>query len=117
MERNAPVKVYEAWNSIQAQFVCNLLSDAGISARVTGDAVQNIVGRVPFQKATCQVLVSAADVDKARSVVAEYERKLADHSLGEDKNVGSYCYHCGQDIERGQSPCPSCGLGLDWSEE
>ena len=117
MERKAPVKVYEAWNSLQAHFVCNLLSDAGISARVASDAVQNIVGRVPFQKATCPVLVAAADADRARSVVAEYERTLADHSRGEGKTVGSYCYHCGQDVERGQTQCPSCGLELDWSEE
>ena len=94
MERNAPVKVYDAWNSIQAQFLCNLLSDAGISARVASDAVQNVVGRVPFQKATCPVLVAATDVDKARSVVAEYDRKLADHSRG-GKCRAEVCPHHG----------------------
>jgi hypothetical protein len=117
MDRNDPVKVYEAWNSVQSEFVCNLLRDAGISARVASDAVQNIVGRVPFQKATCPIWVAAADIDRAREVVAEYDRRLVDHSQGEHEELGSLCYHCGHGVEQGQSPCPRCGLELDWSEE
>jgi hypothetical protein len=29
----------------------------------------------------------------------------------------SVCYHCGQPIEQGQSPCPACGKEVDWSSE
>ena len=117
MDPDGPVKVYDAWNSFQAHFVHNMLRDAEISARVASDAVENIVGQVPFQKATCPVWVDAADVDRARAIVAEYERSLPGHTQGEVEIVETYCYHCGQGVERGQSPCPSCGLDLDWSDE
>ena len=66
MDPDEPVKVYDAWNSFQAHFLCNLLADAGLSARVASDAVETVRGRVPFQKVTCPVWVAAGDTPSGR---------------------------------------------------
>ena len=117
MTSNEPVEVYRAWNSWQAHFVCLLLADAGISARVASDSVEWAKGRVPYQMATCPVWVDAKDAERSRSVVAEYERRLANHSPGTDAPDGCFCYHCGAAMEKQASPCPACGMDLDWRDE
>jgi hypothetical protein len=116
MELDEPVQVYGAWNSMQAHFLRNLLADEGIEARVVSDAVESIRGEVPFQKATCPVWVAGADAERARVVVAEYERRLKGSDSPSGDAAKPFCYHCGQAIEAGCSPCPSCGMELDWSE-
>ena len=116
MTSDEPVQVFSAWNSVQAHFVRNLLADEGIPARVASDAIQAISGEVPFQKASCPVWVDAADEERARALVAEYESRLAKRSPEEPKSAEPFCYHCGQSVTVGQSPCPSCGIELDWSE-
>jgi Putative prokaryotic signal transducing protein len=116
MDIDEPVKVYDAWNSFQAHFLCNLLTDAGVAARVESTAQEFASGQVPFQTVRCPVWVAGADAGRARSIVAQYESAL---KAGSGENVESaepYCYHCGQPVKRGHSRCPSCGLELDWLE-
>jgi len=117
MSAPEPVEVYAAWNAHQAHFVRHLLANAGITARVASDAIQGLVGEVPFQKASCAVWVDAQDVDRAREVVAEYEEMVGQDTIPMLPTTGSHCYHCGQPISLGVSPCPECGQELDWSDE
>jgi hypothetical protein len=116
MVLDEPVKVYDAWNSLQAQFLHDLLADRGVSARVASDAIETLSGKIPFQKATCPVWVMAADLQRARVIVAEYEDRLAGRVSADAESARPYCYHCGQPVEAGRSSCPSCGLELDWAE-
>jgi hypothetical protein len=117
MTPDEPVEVYRAWNSWQAHFVCLQLADAGISAHVASNSVEAVRGEVPYQTATCPVWVDAKDAERSRAVMAEYERRLASHSPGTDAPDGSFCYHCGTALERQASPCPECGMDLDWTDE
>lgn len=116
MDINEPVKVYDAWNSLQAHFLCNLLAEAGVSARVASSAIESVSGSVSFQKVKCPIWIAGADAQRARSIVAQYESALKASSGENVESVEPYCYHCGQPVKRGHSPCPNCGLDLDWSE-
>jgi len=113
---DSPVKVYDAWNSLQARFLCDLLADSGISARVASDAIETLSGKIPYQKATCPVWVLTADLERARAIVVEYENRLAGHFQADVESAQPFCYHCGQPVQAGRSSCPSCGLELDWAE-
>ncbi len=72
-----PVTIYEAWNSLQAHLVCQVLAQADIEARVESDAVEMALGEVPFQRATSSVLVRAPDAERARAVMADFDARLA----------------------------------------
>jgi hypothetical protein len=110
-----PVKVYDAWNSVQAYFLRNLLVDQGIEARVASDAIESLCGPTPFQEMTLPVWVPADDKERARAIVADYEARVRQPNRPHEA-AEPFCYHCGQEVSAGQSPCPSCGLKLDWSE-
>ena len=116
MDPKEPVKVYDAWNSQQAQFLCQLLADAGISARVASDAVETLSGKVPFQKATCPIWVAASDAERARSILVDDDKRLQDHDAPQTQPKKTYCYHCGDAVQSGQSPCPHCGCDLNWTD-
>lgn len=48
----------------------------------------------------------------------EHRRRLiekAGASGSESAFEDPFCYHCGQAVSRGQSPCPACGQPLDWA--
>ena len=80
MSPDEPVTVYKAWNPRQAHLVCQVLANADIEARVASDALEMALGDVPFQQATSPVLVHAADAERARAVLAEFDAHLADRS-------------------------------------
>jgi len=110
---NTPVKVYDAWNSWQAQLLAQELTDAGITARVASSAIEFLSGKVPYQAATCPVWVDQLDVERARPIIVDFERKLAERGeIGAASDP--FCYHCGVQLTSRQSPCPSCGGVLDW---
>jgi len=33
-----------------------------------------------------------------------------------EKSQGYHCIDCGAGVSKGQTPCPSCGTQLDWSQ-
>ena len=116
MNEQDPIKVYDAWNTQQAHFIRQLLADAGISARVASSGLQAVIGEVPFQLATCPVLVAKVDFAQARPIVEEYDRGLKNPSPKEPQPTEPFCYHCGAKVDDGQSPCPKCHCDLDWSD-
>lgn len=109
-----PQQVYAAWNPTQAQFILNMLVDAGIHARIASTAVHAVSGKVPYQVATCPIWVAEKDADRAREVIADWEsrqepgERTASHEL--------FCYHCGAILEARCSECPQCNGTLIWSE-
>ena len=116
MSPDEPVTVYKAWNPRQAHLVCQVLANADIEARVASDALEMALGDVPFQQATSPVLVHAADAERARAVLAEFDAHLADRSAEPRDGGTPFCYHCGEAVAAGQSPCPHCGGELDLTE-
>lgn len=116
MAADEPQNVFDASNLVQAQFVCNLLADEGIRARVASDAVENVSGRVPYFLVKCPVWVNAADAHRARAIVAQYEAKTYGAVRADAAKDEPFCYHCGQQIDADQSSCPHCSKPLDWSE-
>ena len=116
MCENEPIPVYEAWNSRQAHFVCQMLANAGIEARVASEAIEAVSGRIPYQVATCPVWVHKADFQRASEVLQEYETWLHERRHEAPDTPEPFCYHCGETVEMTQSPCPNCGNSLDWSD-
>ena len=116
MSQEEPIAVYKAWNSRQAHFVCRLLIDQGIEARVASDAGELAAGRVPYQVAACPVWVHKADYDQAREIVEAYDKWLHERWTQTPRESEPFCYHCGQSVEGSQTPCPNCGHELDWSD-
>ncbi len=37
--------------------------------------------------------------------------------MNDSNSSTPYCYHCGEPVQDGQSPCPACGKVLDWSRD
>jgi hypothetical protein len=62
-----------------------------------------------------QVWVDRENLEQARSLLAEYERRS--DAGGSTARNNLFCYECGESIEQRVSVCPSCGQALDWSED
>ena len=124
MASDDPVEVYAAKDTTEAYFLRNLLADAGIEAIVVGEPLGGVLGDVPFQAAAPRLWVRQADQERARAVVEEFGRRLIERSaappgsgdlVSDEQPVSEpFCYHCGQAVQVGQSPCPACGQDLDW---
>lgn len=70
---NLSAKVYECNLAVEAHMVCDLLSQAGISARVDGEFMQGIAGEVPLGN-TVKVRVAPERAAEAREVIADWEK-------------------------------------------
>ena len=70
---NLSEKVYECTLAVEAHMVCDLLSQAGISARVDGEFMQSAMGEIPLGNAV-KVRVDPARAAEAREVIADWEK-------------------------------------------
>jgi hypothetical protein len=66
-------KVYECNLGVEAHMICDLLSRAGISARIEGELLQGAAGELPLGNAV-KVRVDPARAAEARDVIAEWEK-------------------------------------------
>src|SRR5689334_2923778 len=66
-------KVYECNLAVEAHMVCDLLSQAGISARVDGEFLQSAAGEIPLGN-TVKVRVAPSRAGEAREVIADWEK-------------------------------------------
>jgi hypothetical protein len=71
---NLSEKVYECTLAVEAHMVCDLLSQAGISARVDGEFMQSAMGEIPLGNAV-KVRVNPARAAEAREVIADWEKQ------------------------------------------
>lgn len=106
-----PVEVYSARDLPEAQFVKDLLSEAGIEATIVGEPLGAVLGDIPAFEAAPRIWVLREDRERARSIIDDYERR---RKIATDSAEPAYCYHCGEPVSRGQSPCPACQGVLDW---
>jgi hypothetical protein len=66
-------KVYQCNLAVEAHMVCDLLSQAGISARVDGEFLQGAAGEIPLGN-TVKVRVDPSRAAEAREVIADWEK-------------------------------------------
>jgi hypothetical protein len=66
-------RVYECNLAVEAHMVCDLLSQAGISARVDGEFLQSAAGEIPLGN-TVKVRVEPSRAAEAREVIADWEK-------------------------------------------
>jgi Putative prokaryotic signal transducing protein len=70
---NLSEKVYECTLAVEAHMVCDLLSQAGISARVEGEFLQTGGGELPLGNLV-KVRVDPVRAAEAREVIADWEK-------------------------------------------
>jgi endogenous inhibitor of DNA gyrase (YacG/DUF329 family) len=118
MTPEEPVEVYSAQDLAEAQFVHNMLAEAGIKAEIVGEALGGVLGDVSSINMSPGIWVRAEDEGQARPLIEFYQQRLIERAEGgitEPLVTIPFCYHCGQEVVRGQSPCPACGKDLDWN--
>ena len=69
-------KVYECTLAVEAHMICDLLSRAGISARVEGEFLQSAGGEIPLGN-ICKVRVDPSRAAEAREVIRDWEKLQA----------------------------------------
>lgn len=118
MTPEEPVEVYSAKDMVEAQFVHDLLAEANIKAEIIGESLGGVLGDVSNIDFSPSIWVRAEDAGQARPLIEFYQQRLIERAEGgvtEPLVKIPFCYHCGQEIEQGQSPCPVCGKELDWN--
>ncbi len=71
---NRTESVYECTLAVEAHMICDLLSQAGIAARVDGAFLAGAGGELPLGN-TVKVRVAPARVAEAREVIADWEKR------------------------------------------
>jgi hypothetical protein len=107
-----PVAVFNADTNVEAQLVRTLLVDAGIEAFVVEDVSYvgtYSLGTLPEINKP-QVWVERANAAKAWEFLDGYERRAGEQekAVTDDR----FCYHCGEQVQRGDSTCAACGRSL-----
>lgn len=77
---NLTQKVYECTLAVEAHMVCDLLGQAGISARVDGAFLSGVGGELPLGN-TVKVRVAPERAAEAREVIADWEKQQTGDSV------------------------------------
>jgi hypothetical protein len=78
---NLSEKVYECNLAVEAHMMVDLLSQAGISARIDGEFLQSAAGEIPLGN-TVKVRVDPSRAAEAREVIADWEKLRPDEPPG-----------------------------------
>ncbi len=98
-------EAYSAANAQEAHFIKNMLSEAGIDARVVGDHLQNAVGDLPAMAISPRVWVRSNDFDRARQLISDqHSRKLSPNTT----ITAWACGECGEPNEPTFEICWNC---------
>jgi hypothetical protein len=125
-----PVAVYSALSNLQALLVRDLLRSAEIEAEVTEDLSPAglVKGREPAREnPEAQVWTNPADVERARTLIDDYERYQAqrrgDLPADGGPSIVVTCDRCAKQsafpaVQRGTvQDCPHCGAFVDVGED
>ena len=126
-----PFAAYNAGSNVEAHLVCGLLQDAGIPAMVIEDVSQVGVwlGGMVAEIHKPQVWIERADIERARPVLTDYERRNAERSAAERTGreagppVEVVCEECGKRSEfpaaqKGTTQnCPHCRAYVDVGDD
>jgi hypothetical protein len=123
MPMRDPVAVYNAATNIEAHLICNALFQNEVNAMVVEDAsvVGLWFGGAMPEIHKPQIWVERADLDRAKTVLEEYERRAAAQrdSLAAGEPIVVECEECGKQAsypptQRGTvQDCPHCAAYID----
>jgi hypothetical protein len=127
-----PVAVYTAASNVELQLLRIALETAGIEAFAIEDVSQVgtwMLGLMP-EIHKPQIWVDRADVDRARPVLDEYERQVAERRAGHRRDqpskksaVAVICEDCGvtstfaAELSGSIQDCPHCGAYVDVGDD
>jgi len=100
-------RVYQARDTVEAEFVRNLLEGQGIAATVHGANISSWLSPVMGSAVAPGVFVDEADLPAARELVRRYQQR--DLPAGEPWT----CPRCGEAIEGQFTQCWNCGAERD----
>jgi putative signal transducing protein len=117
MATNDPVEVYAAKDITEAQFVRNILENAGIESTIVGEALGTALGDLPAFHAAPRIWVCPEDANRARLLVEDYQKRLTERvgAHDSDEHEVPFCYHCGSEVVLGEPKCWACGKELEWA--
>ncbi len=126
MPLHDPVVAYIPGSNLEAYLVQNALLESGVEAAVIEDVSQmgTWMGGVATQLHKPQVLVERANIDQARAIIADYERRTNERCQHEpnETQILVTCEECGKDssftmAQNGSTQlCPNCGAYIDVGE-
>lgn len=105
------IEVYSAGDLTEAYFLRDRLEEAGIKARVVGDALVTGAGVLPVGEETApRIWVFQPDETRARELLAEYEQVHRRPHTEEDETPAATwkCPTCGEDVESDFDVCWNC---------
>lgn len=126
-----PFAAYNAGSNLEAHLVCELLQHAGIEAMVVED-VSNVgltlIGPIA-EIHKPQVWIERADIERARPVLTDYERRNAERRAAESgqhrggPQIEVVCEECGKRsefpaaLEGSVQNCPHCRAFVDVGDD
>ncbi len=96
---------------MDAEFLRGLLSEQEIESTIQGQQLEEVWGAVPVSEAAMpSVWVNEADVERAKPIVEEYERRrIARVEAGDVPEKPTWtCPNCGEKIEEQFTACWHC---------
>ncbi|MGE5192005.1 MAG: hypothetical protein ACM3U2_05840 [Deltaproteobacteria bacterium] len=99
-------QIYAARQLQDAQFLGNMLADAGIEARIVGEPL-NMVGP-PANLQSAALWVRREDAERAARVIGEWEKSQARTRSVPGRNATWTCSACGELVEEDFDLCWNC---------
>jgi hypothetical protein len=100
------IKIYAAENLQAACLLQGLLAENGIEAEVLNQYAQGGLGELPFTHTYPEIWLSeAGDLDRAREIIADFEK----HGAGQSSLS---CPHCGEECPDTFELCWHCKAPL-----
>jgi Putative prokaryotic signal transducing protein len=103
-----PVNIYLAHDTIEAEFLRNILRDAGIEACVVGDAASRLLGVIPNAIGVPYLAVRRADDARAREILRDYEDKRQVPHTPDESTATWTCSACGEQVDEEFDLCWNC---------
>ena len=102
------VNVYHAQSLMEAEFLHNILADAGVESRVIGDAVMLLAEVLPNIAQSPCLWVKQADEPRAREVLADYEQRRREPQVPKEPAATWKCTACGEMVDDDFDLCWNC---------
>ncbi len=101
------IRIYGARDSIEAEFVKNLLTTEGIESVVQGEALDAARGDIPYtQAALPSIWIHESDAIAAQAIIDEMKRGGPAHT---NPQPNWKCPTCGETLEGQFTTCWKCG--------